>query len=441
MIDIKAFLIKETEPLREAFKITSRSFQIAFVVDDNEDFKGVITDGDIRRAVFAGANLNDAVKKYYNSDPVVFDEKGSVISKKKLEVLDHPEIYIFPVLKDRKVVGYRTSSSLQKIAFVTGITGQDGAYLAKFLLDKRYKVIGGYRRSSTDTFERLKRLDIFDKVELVTFDILDLGSCLSVLGKFQPSEIYNLAAQSFVYSSFSEPVATLEYNAKGTLNVLEAIRIADPKIRFYQASSSEMFGRVTEIPQRETTPFYPLSPYASSKVAAHWLTVNYRESYDIFACSGILFNHESPLRGLDFVTRKITHGASCIKLGMADRLSLGNLGAKRDWGYSYDYVKAMWAMLQQDEAEDFVIATGKSYSVEQFLEKTFNYLELDYKKYVKVDDKYYRPNDVDLLLGDPSKAKSKLGWEPKVDIDMLVKLMVDSDMALLNGNAKLGELL
>lgn len=434
MLDIKNFLINEDVSLREAFMITSRLLEIAFVVDKNGDFKGVITDGDIRKALINGAVLDEPILKHYNRNPIVCDNTGKIISPQVVPNLESPKVYIFPVVEKGKVIGYKTYNSIRKVAFISGVTGQDGAYLAYFLLKNNYKVIGGYRRASSDSFQRLRRLNILDKIDLVSFDLLDLGSMLAILEKHEPTEVYNLAAQSFVHASFSEPLATFDYNLKGPVNMLEAIRRINPKIRFYQASSSEMYGRVQETPQKETTPFYPLSPYATSKLAAHWATINYRQSYDIFACLGILFNHESPLRGTEFVTRKITYEAAKIKLGLADKLYLGNLKAKRDWGYAYDYVKAMWLMLQQDEPDDYVVATGKSYSVGEFVAKTFAYLGLDPKKHVLVDDRYYRPNDVDFLLGDAGKARQKLGWQTGCDLDRLVKLMVDADLDLLKGN-------
>jgi len=305
-------------------------------------------------------------------------------------------------------------------ALITGVTGQDGSYLADFLLEKGYNVVGMVRRTSTINFDRIKHIQ--DKIEIVQGDLLDQMSLIGILHDYRPDEVYNLAAQSFVPTSFTQPVLT---------RMLEAIRIVDPKIRFYQASSSEMFGKVVETPQRETTPFHPRSPYGVAKVYGHWITVNYRESYNIFGCSGILFNHESPRRGLEFVTHKITHGAARIKLGLAKELRLGNLEARRDWGYAADYVRAMWMMLQQDEPDDYVIATGETHSVQEFVEEAFGYLDLDWRRYVVQDPRYYRPAEVDLLVGDPSKARKKLGWEPTVTFRELVRLMVDADMEQL----------
>jgi GDPmannose 4,6-dehydratase len=314
-------------------------------------------------------------------------------------------------------------------ALVTGVTGQDGSYLAEFLLEKGYTVIGMVRRTSTINFERIAHIQ--DKIEIVQGDLLDQMSLIEILHQYRPSEIYNLAAQSFVPTSFNQPVLTGEFTALGVTRMLEAIRLVDPKIRFYQASSSEMFGKVVEVPQRESTPLYPRSPYGVAKVYGHWITVNYRESYNLFGCSGILFNHESPRRGLEFVTHKITHAAARIKLGLASELRLGNLEARRDWGFAGDYVRAMWLMLQQDTPDDYVVATGETHSVEEFVEETFSYLDLDWRQYVVQDPKFYRPAEVDLLVGDPSKAGRVLGWEPNVDFRGLVRLMVDADLAAL----------
>lgn len=319
-------------------------------------------------------------------------------------------------------------------AFITGITGQDGSYLAELLLEQGYEVIGMVRRSSTESFDRINHIK--DRIELVQADLLDQLSIVNVIEQYRPNEVYNLGAQSFVPTSWVQPVLTGEFDALGVTKVLEAIRLVDKKIKFYQASSSEMFGKVREVPQTEATPFYPRSPYGVAKVYGHWITVNYRESYGIHASSGILFNHESPRRGLEFVTRKITDGAVRIKLGLADKLALGNLDAKRDWGFAGDYVRAMWLMLQQKEAGDFVIATGQTHSVEDFVRLAFGHLDLDYKKYVVTDQRFVRPAEVDLLLGDPSHAKKALGWEPKVSFEQLVKMMVDADMKRLAGSSK-----
>ncbi|MBP7964294.1 MAG: GDP-mannose 4,6-dehydratase [Caldilineaceae bacterium] len=317
-----------------------------------------------------------------------------------------------------------------KTALITGITGQDGGYLAEFLLSKGYRVIGMVRRTSTINFSRIQHIQ--DQIEIVQGDLLDQMSIIGILQEYRPQEVYNLAAQSFVPTSFTQPVLTGEFTALGVTRMLEAIRIVDPTIRFYQASSSEMFGKVQEVPQRESTPFYPRSPYGVAKLYGHWITINYRESYDLYACSGILFNHESPRRGLEFVTHKITYGAAKIKLGLATELRLGNLDARRDWGYAGDYVQAMWLMLQQDAPDDYVVATGQTWSVRQFVEAAFSRVGLDWEKYVVQDPKFYRPAEVDLLVGDPTKAHDELGWEPTVDFQGLVNMMVDADMEALS---------
>ncbi|MBP8293605.1 MAG: GDP-mannose 4,6-dehydratase [Caldilineaceae bacterium] len=314
-------------------------------------------------------------------------------------------------------------------ALITGVTGQDGSYLAEFLLEQGYTVIGMVRRTSTINFDRIRHFQ--DRIEIVQGDLLDQMSVIGLLQEYRPQEVYNLAAQSFVPTSFTQPVLTGEFTALGVTRMLEAVRIVDPKIRFYQASSSEMFGKVVEVPQRETTPFYPRSPYGVAKVYGHWITINYRESYNMFACSGILFNHESPRRGLEFVTHKITHGAARIKLGLATELRLGNLAARRDWGFAGDYVRAMWLMLQQDAPDDYVVATGETHSVQEFVEEAFAYLDLDWRQHVNQDQKFYRPAEVDLLVGDPGKAGRQLGWEPTVTFRDLVRLMVDADLAQL----------
>ena len=314
-------------------------------------------------------------------------------------------------------------------ALITGVTGQDGSYLAEFLLEKGYEVIGMVRRTSTVNFDRIRHIQ--NDITLVQGDLLDQISLIDILREYRPHEVYNLAAQSFVPTSFKQPVLTGEFTALGVTRILDAIRLVDPTIRFYQASSSEMFGKVREVPQNEHTPFYPRSPYGVAKVYGHWITVNYRESYGLFACSGILFNHESPRRGLEFVTRKVTHGAARIKLGLANELRLGNLDARRDWGYAVDYVRAMWLMLQQDEPDDYVIATGETHSVRDLCEVAFSYLGLDYRDYVKVDPRFFRPAEVDLLVGDASKARAKLGWAPTVTFEELIHLMVDADLKLL----------
>lgn len=315
-------------------------------------------------------------------------------------------------------------------ALITGITGQDGSYLAEFLLEKGYEVVGMVRRSSTESFDRINH--IRDKITFAQADLLDQLSIVTIIEQHRPTEVYNLAAQSFVPTSWDQPVLTGEFNAMGVTKMLEAIKLVDKKIRFYQASSSEMFGKVREVPQNEKTPFYPRSPYGVSKVYGHWITVNYRESHGIHASSGILFNHESPRRGLEFVTRKITDGVARIKLGLADKLALGNLDAKRDWGFAGDYVKAMWLMLQQDEPDDYVIATGQTHSVEDFVKTAFGHVDLDYKKHVVTDPRFVRPAEVDLLLGDASYANKKLGWEPTVTFEELAKMMVDADIKRLS---------
>ncbi|MCL4268795.1 MAG: GDP-mannose 4,6-dehydratase [Anaerolineales bacterium] len=313
-----------------------------------------------------------------------------------------------------------------KTALITGITGQDGSYLAEFLLKKNYKVIGVMRRSSTTTHERIEH--ILDKITLAQADMHDQGSLINLIEEYQPTEVYNLAAQSFVHSSWNQPILTGDVNALGVTRLLETIRYVNPKIRFYQASSSEMFGKVQEIPQNEKTPFYPRSPYGVAKVYGHWITVNYRESFNIFASSGILFNHESPRRGLEFVTRKISDGVARIKLGLSDRLNLGNLDAQRDWGFAGDFVEAMWLMLQQSEPNNYVIGTGETHSVREFCEIAFDYVGLEYEKYVINDEHNFRPAEVDLLISDPSQAMKDLGWKYKVSFKELVKMMVDADL-------------
>ena len=323
---------------------------------------------------------------------------------------------------------------MSKKALITGITGQDGSYLAELLLSKGYKVVGMVRRSSTVNYERIGHL--MDDIEFVPGDLLDQMSLVEALESHKPEEVYNLAAQSFVQTSFTQPVLTGETTALGVTRLLDAIRVVDPNIRFYQASSSEMFGKVHEVPQTESTPFHPRSPYGVAKVYGHWITVNYRESYDLHASSGILFNHESPRRGLEFVTRKITHGVAEIALGHASSLSLGNLDAKRDWGFAGDYVEAMWLMLQQENPGDFVICTGETHSVREFLELAFNHVNLSYEDHVTVDENFFRPAEVDLLVGDASLAKKELGWAPKTSFADLVTGMVDSDLQLLKDNPK-----
>ena len=314
-------------------------------------------------------------------------------------------------------------------ALITGVTGQDGSYLAELLLEKGYEVIGMVRRTSTINFHRIAHIQ--DKITIVPGDLLDEISLIHILEEHRPNEIYNLAAQSFVQTSWNQPVFTGEVTALGVTRLLDAIRLIDPKIRFYQASSSEMFGKVMEVPQRETTPFYPRSPYGVAKVYGHWITINYRESYNLHATSGILFNHESPRRGMEFVTRKITHHVAKIKLGLTNELRLGNLDSRRDWGFAGDYVKAMWLMLQQDKPDDFVIATNETHSVEEFLDEAFGHVDLDWHDYVVQDPRFMRPAEVDLLVGDANKAGERLGWEPAVTFSQLVRMMVDADIKLL----------
>ncbi len=318
---------------------------------------------------------------------------------------------------------------MAKRALITGITGQDGSYLAEFLLGQGYEVVGMVRRSSTITFERIAHLQ--DRITLAPGDLLDEVSLIDVLRTHRPDEVYNLAAQSFVQTSFSQPVLTSETTAMGVTRLLDAIRIVDPTIRFYQASSSEMFGKVVEVPQRETTPFYPRSPYGVAKLYGHWITVNYRESYDLHATSGILFNHESPRRGLEFVTRKISYSVARISHGLDNELRLGNLEAQRDWGFAGDYVVAMWLMLQQDEPDDYVISTGETHAVREFCEIAFDCVGLDYRDFVVQDERFFRPAEVDLLVGDSTKASKVLDWTPKTSFRELVEMMVDADRDLV----------
>lgn len=334
---------------------------------------------------------------------------------------------------------------MSKTAFITGITGQDGAYLAELLLKKGYRVFGGYRRTSSPNFWRIEELKVQNDIELMEVDILDTGNLIRTFDKIKPEEVYNLAAQSFVAVSFEKPVLTGEITAIGVTRVLEAIRIVNPKIRFYQASSSEMFGLVQEIPQKESTPFYPKSPYATAKLYGHWLTINYRESYNIFGCSGILFNHESPLRGIEFVTRKVSDAIARIQLGKLDCFEIGNMDAKRDWGYAKEFVEGMWMMLQQPKPKDYVLATNENHSVREFIEYAFNYVGITIewkgagvnetgidaksgKTLVRINPRFFRPGEVDQLLGDYSLAKKELGWEPKVKFKELVEIMVQRDL-------------
>jgi len=315
---------------------------------------------------------------------------------------------------------------MTKTALITGITGQDGSYLAEFLLEQGYRVVGMIRRSSTVTFGRIEHIQ--DRITLAHGDLLDQTSLNDIMGEYKPDEIYNLAAQSFVPVSWKQPVLTGEFTALGVTRVLEAMRSMAPEARFYQASSSEMFGKVREVPQNEQTPFYPRSPYGVAKVYGHWITINYRESYDLFACSGILFNHESPRRGLEFVTRKVTHGVAQIKLGLAQELHLGNLESRRDWGFAGDYVKAMWMMLQQDQPDDYVVGMGETHSVRELCKVAFDYAGLNWEDLVISDPAFYRPAEVDLLVSDPSKARKELGWEAEVSFEGLIQMMVDADL-------------
>jgi GDPmannose 4,6-dehydratase len=326
---------------------------------------------------------------------------------------------------------------MAKRACITGITGQDGSYLAELLLDKGYEVTGIVRRLSAANFWRIEHL--LDRITLKPADLLDQLSLIKVLAEVRPHELYNLAAMSFVPASWDQPMLTGEFNAQGVTRCLEAVRQVDPSIRFYQASSSEMFGKVREVPQTEMTPFYPRSPYGVSKVFAHYITVNYRESYGLFAVSGLLFNHESPRRGLEFVTRKVTDGVARIKLGIARTLKLGNLDAQRDWGFAGDYVRAMWLMLQQDRADDYVVATGESHSVRELVETAFGHVGLDWQQYVEIDPAFLRPAEVDHLIGDPAKARRVLGWQPSVDFQGLVRMMVDADLERLARSSPAGD--
>ena len=323
---------------------------------------------------------------------------------------------------------------MTKRALITGITGQDGSYLAELLLKHGYRVCGMVRRSSTENFQRIEPFR--DRIELFQADLLDPTSLALVLDKVRPDEVYNLAAMSFAPTSWQQPVLTAEFTGVGVTRLLDAIRLVCPSARFYQASSSEMYGKVRQTPQSETTPFHPRSPYGVAKVYGHYITVNYRESYNLFACSGILFNHESPRRGLEFVTRKISHGVARIKVGLAKELRLGNLQAKRDWGFAGDYVRAMWLMLQQDEPDDYVVCSGETHEVEEFVRIAFDHVGLDWKRYVVVDPLFYRPAEVDLLLGTAAKAQRCLGWEPEVSFEQLVQMMVDADVAALTGTVQ-----
>jgi GDPmannose 4,6-dehydratase len=328
----------------------------------------------------------------------------------------------------------RIAMTTTKRALITGVTGQDGSYLAEFLLDQGYEVVGMVRRSSTVNFERITHIQ--DRITIVAGDLLDEVSLISILREHRPTEVYNLAAQSFVQTSWSQPVFTGEVTALGVTRMLDAIRIVDPDIRFYQASSSEMYGKVREVPQTELTPFYPRSPYGVAKVYGHWITVNYRESYGMHATSGILFNHGSPRRGIEFVERKVAYGVAAIKLGMATELRLGNLESQRDWGFAGDYVQAMWLMLQQDQPDDYVIASGQTHSVRELCELAFGHVGLNYHDHVVQDERFFRPAEVDLLVGDPSKARAKLDWQPETSFEEMVRMMVDADLELLGAGKR-----
>ncbi len=321
---------------------------------------------------------------------------------------------------------------MAKKALITGITGQDGSYLAEFLLGKGYQVYGMVRRTSTVRYERIQHIQ--PEIQLVQGDMGDLSSLITAISRVEPDEVYNLAAQSFVPTSWNQPVFTGDITGLGVTRLLDALRTVNPAIRFYQASSSEMFGKVREVPQRESTPFYPRSPYGVAKVYGHWITVNYRESYDLFTCSGILFNHESPRRGLEFVTRKVTYHVAKIKLELANEIRIGNLDSQRDWGYAGDYVRAMWLMLQQDQPDDYVVATGQTHSVQRLLEVAFAHVGLNWRDYAVQDPRFMRPAEVDLLVGDPSKARDKLGWQPKVSFEELIGMMIEADLKKLRDN-------
>lgn len=315
----------------------------------------------------------------------------------------------------------------RRCALITGITGQDGSYLAEFLLKQGYRVVGMVRRTSTTNFSRIEHFQ--DQIEIVSGDLLDQGSLIAIVSKYRPQEVYNLAAQSFVSTSWEQPVFTGAVTALGVTRMLETVRTVDSGIRFYQASSSEMFGKAQQVPQNEKTSFYPRSPYGVAKLYGHWITVNYRESYDLFTCSGIMFNHESPRRGLEFVTRKITHHVAKIKLGLADHVALGNLDSKRDWGFAGDYVRAMWMMLQQEIPDDYVVGMGEAHSVQEFCEAAFSFVGLNWRDYVRQDPRFNRPTQVDILVSDPTKARRKLGWKPEVNFSELVAMMVEADLA------------
>jgi GDPmannose 4,6-dehydratase len=419
---------------RDALRVTGSQPTIAFITDDQQQFLGILTQGDVRDALIAGRDLAENIGDSFNNSPVTVSPDGQ-LNPPNAEL---SKISVIPVVENGKFIGYRSARDFTKTALITGVTGQDGSYLASYLLSRGYKVIGGYRRTSSDSFDRLRRLGILDQIELVSFDLMDMGSAISLIGRFHPHEIYNLAAQSFVQSSFAEPIATATYTGLGAMNLLEAVRQVDTSIRFYQASSSEMYGNGSIGAKNEATTFHPASPYATAKLFAHWATINYREAYGIPASCGILFNHESPLRGIEFVTRKITDAVAQIKLGKIDELHLGNLDSSRDWGYAPDYVIAMWQMLQLPEPEDFVIATGQTWTIKQFVEKAFEQEGLDPWKYVAQDRKYYRPLDVNYLLGDPANAVERFRFQPaKTSIDTLIRTMLDADLAIHQGDSSI----
>ncbi|MDR4508769.1 MAG: GDP-mannose 4,6-dehydratase [Candidatus Brocadiaceae bacterium] len=428
--NLKKFTVFPDQKLSEILKIIN-IVGVAFVVEENEKLIGIITDGDIRRAAIKGYSLETEAKKVMNHDYFYVIEGTS---DQEILAKMPKQVFCFPVVdNDGRILGYRFFTELtKKNALITGITGQDGAYLAEFLLSKGYTVYGGYRRTSNIDFSRLDYLNVKDRIQLIQLDVTDISSVYHALQVSSPAEIYNLAAQSFVETSFNQPCLSLNVNTLGTTNLLAAVKEFCPSAKFYQASTSELYGKVVEIPQNENTPFYPRSPYAISKLAAYWMAVNYREAYGIYACNGILFNHESPIRGQEFVTRKITMGVAKIKLGLADSLLLGNLSAKRDWGYARDFVQSMWLMLQQPEPEDFVIATGISTTVREFAQKAFAIVGLDYNDYVRMDARYFRPSEVDVLVGDPAKAREKLGWNPGcTPLEKLIEMMVLSDLKQL----------
>lgn len=431
--NLNKFVLRPNQKLKDALKVANM-IGIAFIADNSGKLLGVITDGDIRRSAIKGYSMDTVVSRVMNRD-YFYAIEGTKDSE--IFAMLPRQVYCIPVVnQDGIIVGYKFSSELaKKNVLVTGVTGQDGAYMAEFLLSKGYHVFGAYRRTSDLNFSRLEYLNILDKIKLIPLDVTDMGSIYNAFQVSAPVEVYNLAAQSFVHTSFNQPQLTININTIGTCNMLEVIRYYSPAAKFYQASTSELYGKVVEAPQNEKTPFYPRSPYAISKLAAYWQTVNFREAYGIFACNGILFNHESPIRGTEFVTRKITQGVAKIKKGFEKELRLGNLEAKRDWGYARDYVECMWLMLQQEEADDYVVATGKSHSVREFAQKAFQVVGLEYKDYVKVDETYYRPSDVDFLIGDPTKAVERLGWNPnKTSLDELIHMMVVNDLRLVQEN-------